>query len=129
MAEGAADGFVMNADGKNLVVASDAALLQQYKAGTGKITLPDGVAGKAKGNAVAFYADISIMLNAMPPDTTGEAMINSARQTFKDAFITSENISGNTIKGHLEVRMINEKENSLAALARYFGTVAHTWTI
>ena len=124
MAEGTANGFVMNADGKNLLVASDASLLQQYKAGTGKVTLPQGIEDKAKGNAVAFYADIASMLNAIPPDTTDQAMINGAKQTFKDAIITSENISGNTIKGHLEVRMVNDKENSLAALTRYFGTVA-----
>jgi hypothetical protein len=126
MAEGSADGFVMNTDGKNLIVASDAALLQQYQGGSGKVSLPDGVRDKVNGNAVAFYADIAGILNAMPADTTGDAMLNSAKQTFRDAIITSENISGNTIKGHLEVRMINEKENSLAGLSRYFGTVANT---
>lgn len=124
MAEGKADGFVMNADGKNLIVASDDTLLRQYKAGTGKVTLPQGVADKVKGNAVAFYADIASILNAIPPDTTDQTMMNSARQTFKDAILSSENISGNTIKGHMEVRFVNEKENSLATLTRYFGTLA-----
>ncbi len=126
MAEGKADGFVMSTDAKNLIVASDAALMQQYKGGTGKITLPSGVADKTKGNAVAFYADIASILNAVPPDTTDQSMMNAAKQTFKDAILSSENISGNTIKGHLEVRLVNEKENSLATLTRYFGTVANT---
>jgi hypothetical protein len=126
MAEGAAGGYVMNTDGKNLLVASDAGLLQQYKAGTGKVSLPQGIADKAKGNAVAFYADITSILNAMPQDTTDHALMNSAKQTFKDAIITTENISGNTIKGRLELRMVNDKENSLASLTRYFGTLANT---
>ena len=125
IAEGKADGFVMSTDAKNLIIASDAALLQQYKGGTGKITLPSGVADKAKGNALSFYADIASILNAMPPDTTDQSMMNTAKQTFKDAFVSSENISGNTIKGHLEVRLVNEKENSLATLTRYFGTLAN----
>jgi len=126
IAEGRSDGFVMNTDGKNLLVASDAALLQQYKGGTGKVNLPPGIADKARGNAVAFYADIASMLNAIPPDTTDQAMINSARQTFKNAIITGENISGNTITGHMEVNLVNDKENSLATLTRYFGTLANT---
>lgn len=126
MAEGTADGYVMNADAKNLIVASDAALLQQYKAGTGKVVLPQGIEAKARGNAMAFYADITSMLNAIPPDTTDQTMMNSAKQTFKDAIITSENVNGNSVKGHVELRLVNEKENSLATLSRYFGTVANT---
>ncbi len=125
MAEGNAGGYVMNADGKNLLVASDAGLLQQYKAGTGKITLPQGIEDKAKGNAVAFYADIASILNTMPQDTTDHTLMNSAKQTFKDAIVTSENISGNNVKGRLELRLVNDKENSLAALTRYFGTLAN----
>lgn len=123
---GNSNNFVWNADAKNIILTTDAALLQQYKAGNGKVVLPDGVADKAKGNAVAFYADIASMLNAVPPDTTDQTMLNSAKQTFKDAIITSENISGNTMKGHLEVRMVNDKENSLATLTNYFGSVAKT---
>jgi len=124
MVENPSGGFVMNTDNKNLLIASDAALLQQYKSGTGKVTLPQGIGDKAKGNAVVFYADIASMLNAMPPDTTDQVLMNSAKQTFRDAIATTENISGNVLKGHLEVRMMNEKENSLAALARYFGTLS-----
>jgi hypothetical protein len=126
MAEGAAGGYVMNADSKTLLVASDASLLQQYKTGTGRISLPQGIEDKAKGNAVAFYADITSILNSMPQDTIDHTLMNSAKQTFKDAVITSENISGNTIKGRFELRLVNDKENSLASLTRYFGTLANT---
>ena len=62
----------------------------------------------------------------MPQDTSDHTLMNSAKQTFKDAIVTSENISGNTIKGRLELRMVNDKENSLASLTRYFGTLANT---
>lgn len=125
MAEGDADGFTMSTDAKNVIVASDSIILQQYKAGSGKAVLPQGVADQSKGNAVAFYVDIASILTAMPQDTTGTDFVTPAKQTFKDVIASSGNLEGNTVKGHAELRLVNDKENSLGTLTRYFGSMAN----
>ena len=120
-------GFSMYSDAKNIVFSSDPSLLKQYVAGSGKITLPSDVASKTKGSAVAFYVDIASILNAIPQDSSvNKEAINGAKQTFKDVTATSENYSGGVIKGHAELHTVNEKENSLATLTRYFGSLAET---
>ena len=114
----------MYTDAKNIIISSDPALIQQYVAGSGKVTLPSGVSDKAKGNAVALYVDIATILNAMPADTSAANMTASAKQTFKDVIVTSDNYSGGSISGHAELHTVNEKENSLASLAKYFGSLS-----
>ena len=119
-------GFSMYTDKKNIVFSSDSALLKQYVAGSGKVTLPSGVESKAKGNAVAFYVDITSILNAMPVDSSAATEINAAKQTFKDIIATTDNYSDGVLKGHIEMHTVNDKENSLATLTRYFGSLAET---
>lgn len=114
----------MYSDAKNIVISSDGALSQQYVAGSGKVTLPSGVGDKAKGTSVAFYVDIAAILNAIPSDSSQTNMTASAKQTFKDVIATSDNYSNGSISGHAELHTVNEKENSLATLAKYFGSLA-----
>ncbi len=121
-----APGFKMHTDAKNIVFASDSVLLQQYVAGSGKVSLPNDVSSQTKGTAVAFYVDITSILNAVPTDSSDAEMMTSAKQTFKDVIATSDNYSDGVMKGHAELRTINEKENSLATLTRYFGSLAET---
>ena len=118
------EGFTMYADGKNLVVASDSVLLKQYVAGSGKVNLPSGVSSQTKGTSVAFYVDIASILNTLPADSSTTEMMASAKQTFKDIIATSDNYSDGVIKGHAELHTVNDKENSLATLTRYFGSMA-----
>ena len=116
----------MYSDARNIVISSDASLMQQYVAGSGKVTLPSGVSDKAKGNAVVFYVDIATILNAMPADSSATSITASAKQTFKDVIATSDNFSNGSISGHAELHTTNNKENSLATLARYFGSLSET---
>lgn len=119
-------GMNMYTDAKNIVISTDAALLQQYVGGSGKATLPSGVGDKVKGTSVAFYVDIASILNSMPVDSSATGMIDNAKQTFKDVILTSDNYSSNSISGHGELHTVNEKENSLATLAKYFGSLSET---
>ncbi len=120
------EGFTMYSDSKNIVFSSDSALMKQYIAGSGKVSLPSDVTSKTKGSSTAFYVDIASILNAIPPDSTNAEIMASAKQTFKDVITTTENYSGGVVNGHAELHTINDKENSLATLTRYFGSMAET---
>ncbi|MDQ2752639.1 MAG: DUF4836 family protein [Bacteroidota bacterium] len=119
-------GFTMYTDNKNVLFSNDSALMKQYNAGSGKITLPSDISGKTKGTAVAFYVDVASILNTIPKDSSSDEMINSAKQTFKDVIATTDNYSNSSVKSHLELRTVNQKENSLATLTRYFGSLSAT---
>lgn len=119
-------GYTMFTDNKNIVFSTDSILMKQYLAGTGKISLPDGLAGKTRGTSVAFYVDIASILNAIPKDSSSGESMNAAKQTFKDIIATTDNYSNGKIKGHAELHTVNEKENSLATLTRYFGSLSQT---
>lgn len=119
-------GYTMYSDNKNIVFSSDSALLKQYVAGSGKVSLPDGINSKTKGTAVSFYVDIASILNVVPKDSSSGEAVNAAKQTFKDVIATSDNYSNGEIKGHAELHTVNEKENSLATLTRYFGSLSQT---
>ncbi len=126
MMEDDPSGFSMYSDTKNIVFSSDSVLLKQYVSGTGKATLPSETGNKTKGTAVAFYVDMASVLNAIPPDSSSTTAIDAAKQTFKDAMATYDNYSNGIINGHVELNTVNEKENSLATLTRYFGSLAET---
>lgn len=104
---------------KNIYAASDSAILNTYKGGSGKIMVAGDALSRAKGNPFAGYIDIAKILNVIPVDSAGTAVMNAAKATFKDAYFSAENYSGNTSKGHFELRTGNEKENSLATILKF----------
>jgi hypothetical protein len=116
--------FKVTADEKNLFVASDSLILQQYKAGTGKAAIADDVKSKIKGKAAAFYVDINKILKAMPADSAYAPVMTLAIASFKDALITGDNFDGKKGKGYMELRTGNDKENSLATLVKFIKAVA-----
>ncbi|MGI8950644.1 MAG: DUF4836 family protein [Chitinophagaceae bacterium] len=123
-------GSAMSVDDKNLIVASDSILLQQYKlASAGKAAIPSDVAGKAKGSAVDFYVDISSILKAYSANNSPEnnIVLDKAKQTFKDVLFTGSNFDGSAVNGTFELRTMNDKENSLATLVKFFSTAAATY--
>jgi hypothetical protein len=48
----------------------------------------------------------------------------TARETFKDIIGSSDQFDGKSVKGNFEVRMQNEKQNSLVTLTRLFTDIA-----
>lgn len=121
------DGFAMQTDDKNMVVASDSSLLRLYKNGKGDANIPADIKDKVKGKSSALYVNIISILNALPKDTIQSetaVQIENARHTFKNILITGENFDGKKISGSVELRMMNDKENSFVSIVKYFSSMA-----
>ncbi|MCW3087448.1 MAG: hypothetical protein JWQ78_834 [Sediminibacterium sp.] len=119
-------GIFIHADDKNLVVASDSLTYVQYMAKTTKANLNKEVLDRLKGKSTAFYFDIANTLNGFISDSTGHfnQSLRTARTTFKDVIATSDNFDGKSIKATFEVRMQDEKQNSLVTLTSLFTDIA-----
>lgn len=118
--------FVM-ADEKNLIIASDSLTYTQYMTKTGQAVINKEVVDRFKGKAAAFYFDIAGTIGGFSKDSTGGGFHHSlglAKQTFKDMIGSSEPFDGSTIKGVFEVRMQNEKQNSLVTLTSLITDIA-----
>lgn len=116
--------FGWSMDGKNLIIATDSVLLQQYLAGKGNAAIPSNIADQSKGKAVAFYIDINKILGAFAKDSVGIESIKAAQATFNNAIATSDNYNGKYVAGNMELKMVNEKENSLVSLVKFFAAMS-----
>lgn len=117
--------FAFSVTDKNLVLASDSALLQQYLAGKGNAAIPAAIADNAKNRSTVFYIDINNILKSVPVDSTGLATMESAKSTFKNMAVTSDNFNGKYVAGNLELATMNASENSLVSLIRFFAAAAN----
>jgi len=50
--------------------------------------------------------------------------MSTAKETFKDMILSSENFDGSSLKGKFEIRLNNEKQNSLITLTSLFTDLA-----
>ncbi|HNP21315.1 MAG TPA: DUF4836 family protein [Panacibacter sp.] len=117
-------GYSLNIDSKNLVIANDSTLLQQYLAGKGNAAIPAAVADKSKGKSFAFYVDINKILQAMPEDSSARAAVDAAKAAFKDATATAENFNGKFVGSSMELATMQPSENSFVTLVKFFSSVA-----
>ena len=117
--------FAFSMDGKNLIVASDSVLLQQYLTGKGNAAIPAAIAEKAKNKSVVFYADINKILQSVPSEASSRAAMESAKATFKEMTASSENFNGKYVAASFELATVNAKENSLVSLVKFFASVAN----
>jgi hypothetical protein len=119
-------GLFIKADDKNLVIASDSLTYTQYMAKTSKATINKEALDRFKGKSTVFYLDIASTLNGFIKDSTGNFnnSLRTAKETFKDVIATSDNFDGKSIKASFEVRMQNEKQNSLVTLTSLFTDIA-----
>jgi len=119
-------GIYFIADDKNLIIASDSLTYVAYMAKTTKAVISKDVLDKFKGKSTVFYFDIASTLNSFTKDSTGgyHHSLSSAKQAFKDVIATSDNFDGKTIKASFEIRMQNEKQNSLVTLTSLLTDIA-----
>ncbi|MES2005112.1 MAG: DUF4836 family protein [Bacteroidota bacterium] len=119
-------GIYVEADEKNLVIASDSLTYIQYKAGTSKATISKEALDRFKGKSTVFYFDIANTLANFIKDGSGNynRSLTSAKNTFKDVIATSDNFDGKSIKASFEIRMQNEKQNSLVTLTSLITDIA-----
>lgn len=119
-------GLYIQADEKNLLVASDSLTYAQYMTGTGKAVMKQEVMDKIKGKSTAFYFDMANTLSGFIKDSsTGmQHSLNRVKNTWKDVIATSDNFDGKSIKAFVEIRMQNEKQNSLVTLTSLLTDIA-----
>ncbi len=119
-------GLYMIADEKNLTIASDSLTYVQYISKATKSTINKEALDKFRGKSTVFYFDIAGTLNGFTRDPSGayNQSLNNAKNTFKDIIATSDNFDGKNIKAQLEIRLQNEKQNSLVTLTSLLTDIA-----
>lgn len=122
----AAMGMFIMADDRNLIIASDSLTYTQYMAKATKAAINPEILDRLKGKSTAFYFDIANTLNGFMGDSTGHFnnSMRTAKGTFKDMIATSDNFDGKSVKAVFEVRMQNEKQNSLVTLTSLLTDIA-----
>ena len=106
---------------KNLVVASDLDVLQKYlNTGVQKGSLPSDIKEKITGKSFAMYVDVDEMLKAASQHgfnaEGAEAAQDTAKQIVRDFMATADKVKGRIAKGNAELRLFNEKQNSLVTI-------------
>jgi len=119
-------GFFILADDKNFIFASDSLTYAQYIAKTNKAVINKEVLDRFKGKSSAFYFDIANTLTGFTKDSASNYnhSLATAKETFKDMIGTSDIFDGKGIKASFEIRMQNEKQNSLVTLTSLFTDIA-----
>ncbi len=119
-------GLFLVANDKNLIISSDSITYAQYIASTNKSVINKEALDYFKGKSTVIYIDVANTVNSFIKDSTDgyhQSMI-TAKNTVKDILGSSENFSGGSIKAIFEVRMQNEKQNSLVTLMSLFTNIA-----
>lgn len=119
-------GLFILADDRNFIVASDSVTYTQYIAKTNKAVINKEALDRFKGKSTVFYFDIANTLNGFSKKSNGNFhnSLKTAKETFKDVMATSDNFDGKSIKATFEIRMQNEKQNSLVTLTGLFTDIA-----
>lgn len=119
-------GVFIIADEKALTIASDSATYIQYQTKAEKPALSSEVLDRFKGKSTVFYLDIASTINGFSKDDTESfhQSLLKAKETFKDILVTSDNFDGKNIKSQLEIRMQNEKQNSLVTITSLLTDIA-----
>lgn len=113
-------GMQMSLDDKSLIFSTDETLLNKYKAKTKKASLPKDVTSDLSGKTAAFYVNIESFANgaASVGGPGAKQAMAKAKETFKDFKGYAGKSSGNHYEGHFELRLKNDKENSLTSILR-----------
>jgi hypothetical protein len=119
-------GVFIVADDKNLIVASDSITYTQYIANSSKAAISKETLDRFNGKSTVFYIDIAKTLNGFITDSSASynTSLRSAKATFKDLLATSDNFDGKSLKAVFEIRMQNEKQNSLVTLTSLVTDIA-----
>jgi hypothetical protein len=119
-------GYQAVVDDKNLFIASDQAVLDQYKSKSKKANLNNDVMNDFKNKSGVGYVNIESILNGMSPtgNTPGNDVLRKAKETFKDIKVYTDNFNGKFVEGYGELRFKNEKENSLTSLLGFIETAS-----
>lgn len=113
-------GISVSIDDKFILAGTDGTMISQYKANSGKAVLNKDVMSNFKGKPVAMYVDLEKIMAAFPPSKEYDSVFTSAKATFRDMTAYSDKFNGKFAEGHFDLRMKDEKENSLTSLVKFF---------
>ncbi len=120
-------GLYLQADGKNLILASDSLTYVQYMAGISKAVIDPELLNRFKDKTGGFYFDIARTISSLSTNDSSanyQQSMKTARETFKDIIVTSGPFNGKSSSAVFEVRLQNEKQNSLVTLTSLLTDVA-----
>ncbi len=119
-------GMYMHADEKNLIIASDSITYAQYVSNKTKAVISNDALNLFKGKSAVAYFDIANTIKGFLSNQNGnyKNSLVTAKETFKDLIVSSENFDGNSLQGKFEIRLNNEKQNSLVTLTSLFTDIA-----
>ncbi len=119
-------GLYVAANDQNFILASDSSIYTEYISKTKKSVINQDALNYFKGKSTVIYFDIANTLNNFIKDSTNKYYnsLITAKKTVKDIIGSSENYSSGSIKSVVELRMQNEKQNSLVTLVSLFTNIA-----
>lgn len=117
-------GLSMYADDKNVLMSTDAALLTQYKQGSGKAALDNDVMKNFKDKSAVTYVNLQKVMNAFAVDSSTKALTASARETFVDIKGYAGSFDDGVIDSRYEVTFKNKTQNSLTSLLKFMSATA-----
>ncbi len=121
--------FVIKLMGNELIIASNANLIESYETGNSKSTLPDAVQKEMDNKSAAMYIDFArLFRNNNSKDSSTNIRLRDTyfamrSNTFKNLIITGDNGDGKTMHGNIELNFVNENENSLASFAKFLAVM------
>ncbi len=123
-------GMSASIDDKNIVIASNDTIINNYKSGTNKATIDKEILSNSKGKSVVFYMNLQSFINAAQSayatDSAKNAMLVKAKETFKDMSGSVNKPGGKSMESHYELRFINDKENSLTSILKFAEAASKT---
>ncbi|HEX3023734.1 MAG TPA: DUF4836 family protein [Chitinophagaceae bacterium] len=123
-------GIYVHVDDKNLIVASDSLTYAQYVSKTGKANISSDVINQIKDKPSAAYINIESIISGFNKNKipSGDSIAYAtAKNTFKDIIATSSNYDGTKIASEFNLRLKNEKQNSLVTLMSLFTNFSSTY--
>jgi len=119
-------GMYMRADDKNLIIASDSSTYAQYISNKTKAVISNDALNMFREKSAFAYFDIANTIKGFLNNQNGDYKnsLVTAKETFKDMIISSDNFDGNSLKGKFEIRLNNEKQNSIVTLTSLFTDIA-----
>ncbi|TDH24074.1 DUF4836 family protein [Segetibacter sp. 3557_3] len=119
-------GMYVSIDEKYILAGTDSTVIAQYRAQNGTAALNKSVVNDLKGKSVGGYVDFEKIMAGIPADTKFDSVLVSAKQTFKDLTLYSDQYTGKFTQGHFELRTKNEKENSLTSLVNFMAVAGQS---
>jgi hypothetical protein len=120
-------GLFLHTDNKNLVLASDSLTYIQYASKTSSAGISGDIIRQIKGKSTAVYIDIDRMLGSFSAGTQDKdtsSPLRTAKAVFKDIIATSANFDGTKITSKMEMRLQDNRQNSLVTLMKLIPSVA-----